>query len=112
VYGTLRDPSVRISVLGPGRDITTVAARLPGYDRQTASGFDYFFLVASLVAQVEGELLLGLEEADYPILDAYEDVASGLYQRIQVMVEAGPPPDRRPAWVYVKGPRLGHADPS
>jgi gamma-glutamylcyclotransferase (GGCT)/AIG2-like uncharacterized protein YtfP len=107
VYGTLRDPRVRAGVLGQRIDLTTCPAVLRRYARQTVPGVPYPFLVPAgpaleAEARVDGELILGLAEADYPILDEYEDVADGLYVRAAVTVEtdAGPVD----AWTYLKGP--------
>ena len=53
-------------------------------------------------AQVEGDLLLGLREIEYAILDVYEDVDDGLYVRVGVTVET--PDGPVDAWVYRRGP--------
>ena len=103
VYGTLRDPVVRTRVLGERTDLTTCAALLHGYARQMVPGFDYPFLVpADAAASVDGELILGLADADYTILDRYEDVDDGLYVRDGVTVET--PDGPLEAWTYLKGP--------
>ena len=101
VYGTLRDPAVRASLLGPRSELTTSPATLTGYARQVVPGFAYPFIVSEPGASVEGEIILGLRPADLDVLDEYEDVSSDLYARVQAEVEtpAGP----RPAWAYVKG---------
>ena len=65
--------------------------------------FDYPFVVpAEPDARVEGELFLGLQPADYTILDDYEDVDEGLYERVMVTVET--PDGPADAWTYLKGP--------
>jgi len=103
IYGSLRDPAVRARLLGRRTDLTTGPAILHGHVRQRVPDFDYpFVLPAAPAAQVEGELLLGLSEADYALLDVYEDVEDGLYRRAVVTVET--PRGTLDAWVYLKGP--------
>jgi gamma-glutamylaminecyclotransferase len=103
VYGSLRDPRVRACVLGERPGLATCPAILCGHERQMVPSFDYPFLVpADVDASVDGELILGLADADYPILDRYEDVDDGLYVRARVTVEmADGPVD---AWAYLRGP--------
>ena len=103
VYGSLCDPRVRRRLLGERTDLTTCQATLHGFARQIVPGFDYPFVVpAAADAKVDGELLLGLHEADYPTLDRYEDVDDGLYVRARVTVETTDGP--ADAWTYLKGP--------
>ena len=103
VYGSLRDPDVRTRVLGRHAGIITTLATLHGHIRQTVPSFGYPFLVTAAPSdRVDGEIILGLTEADYPRLDAYEDVDEGLYvrARVTVMTDAGPVD----AWAYLRGP--------
>ena len=103
IYGSLRDPDVRVRLLGQRTDLSTCPAVLSGHTRVLVPGFGYPFAVpAASDAQVEGDLLLGLRPADFDTLDAYEDVDDGLYQRVVVTVET--PGGRERAWVYLKGP--------
>ena len=104
VYGSLRDPRVRARVLGEQRPaLTTCPATLYGHERQTVPSFGYPFLVpAGADAGVDGELILGLADADYPVLDRYEDVEDGLYVRERVTVETADGPVD--AWTYLRGP--------
>ena len=107
VYGTLRDPRARARVLGERSTLTTCTAVLRGHTRQTVPGVPYPFLVPAEPAsatkdRVDGELILGIEDGDYAVLDEYEDVADGLYLRVQVTVETGDGPVD--AWTYLKGP--------
>lgn len=103
VYGSLRDPAIRRRLLGRRGDFTTRPARLEGYARQAVAGFGYPFIVPSgPEACVEGELLEGLGQREYAILDAYEDVEDGLYLRVRVTVQT--PDGPVDAWVYVRGP--------
>jgi gamma-glutamylcyclotransferase (GGCT)/AIG2-like uncharacterized protein YtfP len=102
IYGSLRDPLVRRRVLGARSDLSTVPAILHGHARQTVPSFDYPFLVpAGPEDRVEGEIILGLTETDYSILDAYEDVDDGLYLRAEVTVQTADGLAR--AWTYLKG---------
>ena len=103
VYGSLRDPHVRARVLGERADLTTISATLRSYARQLVPSFDYPFIVpATPDDRVEGEIILGLIEADYAILDRYEDVEDGLYVRITVSAETAG--GQVNAWAYLKGP--------
>jgi hypothetical protein len=105
VYGSLCDPDVRARVLGARTDLTTCPAVLRGYARRTVPGFAHAFLVpAEPDTSVDGELILGLMDADYPILDAYEDVDDGLYLRAAVTVETADGP--LAAWTYRGGPAI------
>ena len=103
IYGSLRDPRVRADLLGERPGLTTCPAILHGYTRQTVSSFDYPFIVpAESDARVDGELLLGLVDADYAILDRYEDVDDELYLRAPVTVETED--GSVDAWAYLRGP--------
>jgi gamma-glutamylcyclotransferase (GGCT)/AIG2-like uncharacterized protein YtfP len=103
IYGSLRDPGVRARLLGPRDDLSTCRATLRGHARMLVPGFGYPFVVpASPGDRVDGDMLLGLQPADYVVLDAYEDVDDGLYRRDVVTVEAAD--GEREAWVYLKGP--------
>ena len=103
IYGSLRDPRVRARLLGERTDLTTCPATLPGHVRQMVGGFDYPFVVpAESGAGVDGDLLLGLSDADYAILDQYEDVDDGLYVRAAVTIETAN--GRVDAWTYLRGP--------
>ena len=102
VYGTLTDPRVREQVLGRRSDLEVVRARLPGHARVTVPDFAYPFVVPSADDVVDRQLILGLTVADYAVLDEYEDVAAGTYERIAVEVEplgCGTARAAR-AWVY------------
>ncbi len=103
VYGSLRDPRVRARVLRERPGLTTSPATLRGHARRMVSGFDYPFLVpADVDDTVDGELILGLADADFPVLDRYEDVDDGLYVRDRVTVQTADGPVD--AWTYLKGP--------
>ncbi len=94
VYGTLLDRFHREQVLG--HPVRTVSARLPGYERLRKR---YFCVVPRAGGEVPGLLLLDLSEADFQILDRYEEVPR-LYTRAraEVLDEAGKPVR---CWLYV-----------
>lgn len=108
VYGSLLERSVLNRVIGRAFAGESLSARLKGWQR-VADRWDYPFLVESPRGAVVGMLLLDLTPDDLARLDAYEDVGSGLYERIQVAVQTwscGPVPLPLPAWTYVAGPKL------
>jgi len=103
IYGSLRDPAVRARLPGIRPDLWTVPAVLHGHARIMVSGFGYPFVVpADPGSRVDGDLLLGLVDRDYAILDAYEDTAEGLYVRAEVTVESDG--RRLAAYAYLRGP--------
>ena len=102
IYGSLRDPGLRDFLFGERPDLATRPATLRGFSRHHSDAIGYPFVIPDAEAQVEGELLYGLRADDYVVIDAYEDVADGLYARVQVTVEAEVGPVA--AWTYVKGP--------
>jgi gamma-glutamylcyclotransferase (GGCT)/AIG2-like uncharacterized protein YtfP len=105
VYGSLRDSDVRARVLGARSALVTIVpATLHGHARITAPGFAYPFLVPTdeEASRVDGELLLGLTDADYVVLDAYEDTDDGLYVRAEVTAETED--GGVTAYTYLRGP--------
>jgi gamma-glutamylcyclotransferase (GGCT)/AIG2-like uncharacterized protein YtfP len=109
IYGSLREPGVRARLLGDRAELVARPATLHGYRRLLVPDFDYPFVVPGATEdRVDGELLLGLTDADYAILDRYEDVDDGLYARDGVTVQT--PGGPVGAWAYLKGsaasPRL------
>jgi gamma-glutamylcyclotransferase (GGCT)/AIG2-like uncharacterized protein YtfP len=108
-YGSLVDPRRLDEVLGHARAGERLAARLVGYERMTTDSFGYPFIVTAVDGAVDGVLLMDLSPCDLQVLDRYEDVDAGLYQRHLVDVEAwgcGPRPLRLQAFTYVAGPGL------
>lgn len=79
IYGTLCRASVRCRVLG--RAGLTVKAVLKGYKRVNGK---WPYLVKKRGGKVKGEILQGLKARDFKKLDAYEDVAMGLYRRARI----------------------------
>ena len=108
-YGTLVEPSRVDDVLGHKHLGERLAARLDGYQRVALSTWPYPLIVVAQGHSVDGVLLMDLSAYDLEVLDRYEDVDTGLYQRESVEVEAwgcGSRPARIPADVYVAGPVL------
>jgi len=80
-------------------------AELPGYRVETLASFDWPVLVASPDTSVAGRIYRGLDGRDLERVDAYEGVAEGLYERVEVevLIEGG---ERSlPAFVYLPTPR-------
>lgn len=103
VYGSLRDPRVRTQLFGARPDLSACPAVLPGHERQTVPSFGYPFLApVDTDTRVDGELLLGLTDDDYSILDRYEDLDEGLYVRSIVRVQTAD--GSVDAWAYLRGP--------
>jgi gamma-glutamylcyclotransferase (GGCT)/AIG2-like uncharacterized protein YtfP len=106
IYGSLRDPQVRARLLGDRDGLVTRPATLHGYSRLMVPDFDHPFVVPGTPGtpedRVDGDLLLGLTDADYAVLDQYEDVDDGLYARAAVTVQT--PDGPVDAWTYLKGP--------
>ena len=111
VYGTLVDPRRLREVLGHPHRGEVLRARLPGYRRGSTPAFAYPFVVPDPASSVEGVLVMDLAPPDLDSLDAYEDVAEGVYCRVPVEVEAwgcGPTGAHVPAETYAAGPALLH----
>jgi gamma-glutamylcyclotransferase (GGCT)/AIG2-like uncharacterized protein YtfP len=94
VYGTLRSGGGKDDLMGGCRRLgdTTVAGRL----------FDlgaYPVLVLGGPDRVHGELWSCPPET-LPLLDSYEAVGEGLFDRVMADSDTGP------CWTYVAGPRL------
>lgn len=87
VYGTLTDPRVREQLLGRRPELTIVPARLRGYARVTVPEIAYPFVDQVADGVVDGLAILGLGDDDYAILDAYEDLDQGTYERVGVPIE-------------------------
>jgi hypothetical protein len=109
VYGTLLDRTVLESVLGRRYRGEQLRAQLPGYARRSVPDWEYALLFPDASSVTDGQLLLDLTLADFVVLDAYEDVDSGAYERRPVDVEVwdcGPTPVRLSAQTYLAGPRF------
>ena len=96
VYGTLLKPSFLGHMLE--RPVTGTAARLDGFEVVVVAGLPT--VVEAEGGAVEGRLYLDLSAEDYRRLDAYEGVAEGLYQRVEVAVSATGGGDAAPAYLY------------
>src|SRR5215471_5043850 len=88
VYGSLVDPRCLDGVLGHKHLGERLEARLAGYRRVTSPTYGYPFLVVDPGSRVDGVLLMDLSPYDFQVLDRYEDIASGVYRREPVQVEA------------------------
>ncbi len=99
-YGSLLDPALRRRLLG--RTVTTLPARLSGFERRRAR---HCYLVKRRGGAVEGLVLANLDGCELERLDAYEEVPR-LYRRRRCKVVA--PGARRaiPCWVYLAVPAL------
>jgi gamma-glutamylcyclotransferase (GGCT)/AIG2-like uncharacterized protein YtfP len=109
VYGTLVDPRKLDEVVGHRHLGERLRARLHGYRRVVSSKYEYPFLVPMPDASVEGVLVMDLTAADMKSLDAYEEVADGVYERQAVEVEVwgcGPSSMYMRAYTYLGGALL------
>jgi len=109
VYGSLVDPRQLSQVLGHPHHGEVLRARLHGYRRVTTPSYAYPFLVADAQQCVDGLLVMDLASTDLVALDAYEEVAEGVYCRVPVEVEAwgcGPTTATLDAHTYTAGPQL------
>lgn len=108
-YGTLRDPNLLAVVLGHVFAGARRPAVIHGFRRAHVEGFDFPAIVPHPGGQIDGILLEGLTPADLVNLDAYEDVAAGLYERVEGEVTIDGEPATTPrlkAYVYVAGSLL------
>ena len=109
VYGSLVDPRRLKEVLGHPARGEVLRARVRGYRRVSAPTYEYPFVVPDADASVDGLLLMHLTPPELESLDAYEDVAEGVYRRVPVEVETwgcGPSSACVRAWTYAAGPAL------
>jgi gamma-glutamylcyclotransferase (GGCT)/AIG2-like uncharacterized protein YtfP len=109
VYGSLMDPACLDQVLGRRHLGERLAARLDGFQRVASPWYPFPYIVKAVGESVDGLLLMDLWPNDVGALDAYEEVAEGVYRREGVHVQAwgcGSRPIRLPAQAYVAGPRL------
>jgi len=109
VYGSLVDPRQLDAVLGYHFLGERLRARLAGYERVMSERFGYPFLVARTAHVVDGILIMDLSPGDFDVLDRYEDVAAGVYERVPVEVETwgcGPISTYLEAQTYVGGLKL------
>lgn len=114
-YGSLVDPACVSEVLGRTHLGERLAARLDGYQRIVSSTYPYPYVVPSPGHSVDGVLITELSADDLHLLDRYEDVGGGDYQRATVEVDAfgcGSQPMHFQADVYIAGPALQVSEPS
>jgi gamma-glutamylcyclotransferase (GGCT)/AIG2-like uncharacterized protein YtfP len=108
-YGSLVDPACLDEVLGHRHAGERLPARLDGFERIATSAYPFPYIVAAPGRCVEGVLLMDLSLQDVAVLDRYEEVDEGIYQRQLVEVEAwgcAPETLRLQAHTYVAGPVL------
>jgi gamma-glutamylcyclotransferase (GGCT)/AIG2-like uncharacterized protein YtfP len=109
VYGSLVDPRRLDAVLGHRFSGERLRARLEGFERIGSAELGYPYLVEQPTSFVDGVLIMDLSPGDLDVLDRYEDVDTGVYERIVVEVEAwgcGPRPAHLEAHTYVGGSKL------
>jgi gamma-glutamylcyclotransferase (GGCT)/AIG2-like uncharacterized protein YtfP len=94
VYGSLLWPDRRIAVIG--REVPSSPARLAGW--RVRSG-RYLYIVEDPHAAAMGLILAGLDDADFDVIDRYEEVPR-LYTREQIDVTSENGAVVR-AWVYM-----------
>ncbi len=94
VYGALLDSAKRARLLG--RIVKAEPARLKGYERRRRR---YFYLAPRDGSHVDGEVLHGLGDADFCILDEYEEVPL-LYSRARATAVSARG-KRIECWVYL-----------
>ena len=109
VYGSLADPRCLADVLGRRYAQERLRARLSGFRRVATSAYPYPYIVAAPAESVDGIVVTDLSGRDLEVLDDYEEVAVGTYERISVEVDVwgcGPRPVRLQAHTYVAGSDL------
>jgi gamma-glutamylcyclotransferase (GGCT)/AIG2-like uncharacterized protein YtfP len=99
VYGSLVDEVQRKEILG--RQVATWPATLSDYERACAR---YFYIQARPGSSTPGLILLKLTEADFAVLDRYEEVPE-LYTREKVFVDTADG-QRLRCWVYMPVPAM------
>ncbi len=109
VYGSLTRPGALDQVIGRRHAGERLRARLEGYARVQADGWEDPCVVPRGAWATDGILVMDLTAEDFARLDAFEEVPNGQYTRTLVEVDAagcGPTVARLAAWCYVAGPRL------
>jgi gamma-glutamylcyclotransferase (GGCT)/AIG2-like uncharacterized protein YtfP len=107
VYGTLARPGVLERVLGHPHGGERLRAQLLDFERVVTPAYPYPFLRPKQGTRTDGLVILDLSAEDFQALDEYEDVETGLYQRVSVEADVwgcGPGLPRLPAETYVAGP--------
>jgi len=99
VYGELCKPPVLLAVLG--RVPAAEPAILGGFRRHFNAVAGYFRAVRQSDAVIVGLLLDGIDGDDLEVLDAFENVEGGEYDRIEVEVDTVGSARRQPAWAYI-----------
>ena len=92
-YGTLIDAATREEILG--HRVEVIQARVIGYERRRSR---HHFIARKDGAATDGVILIGLTEADFRILDEYEEVPH-LYTR--ELIDAETSDGLMRCWVYI-----------
>ncbi len=98
-YGSLLEPAFLERLVE--HPVASEPARLYGYCVEILSTFQWPILVAKHGELVAGRIHRGLDGRDLERIDAYEGVAEGLYERVEVEVRAGSGEVLQPAFVYL-----------
>jgi gamma-glutamylcyclotransferase (GGCT)/AIG2-like uncharacterized protein YtfP len=99
VYGELCKPAVLREVLG--RVPCAEPALLAGYARLLSPETGYFRAVASNDALIVGLLFVEIADDEIEVLDDFENVGGGEYERVTARVKTLGSDRERRAWVYV-----------
>jgi len=99
VYGSLLAASRQRAVLG--REVRTLPARLPGYERGRAR---YFYIVPRPGVETAGAILLNLNARDLAALDRYEEVPDLYTREVVTVITAGG--GRITCWRYLPTQRV------
>lgn len=98
-YGELCKPTVLVELIG--RIPLAEPALLYGYRRELDRETGYYLATPRDGASIAGLLFEGFDAAQLLVLDRYEDVAGGEYERRELEVELLISGSREPAFVYV-----------
>ena len=101
-YGELCKPAVLVELIG--RVPLAEPALLHGYRRELVRETGYYLAIPRDGASIAGLLFDELGAAELLVLDRYEDVAGGEYERRELEVERLISGSREPAFVYVSRP--------
>lgn len=100
-YGTLLETTFLGQLVE--HPVASEPAQLNGYRIEILAAFQWPVLVAAQGESVAGRIYRGLDGRDLERIDAYEGVAEGLYERVEVEVdvEVGGEARCQPAFVYL-----------
>ncbi len=98
-YGTLLDATFLVRLVE--HPVPSEPASLVGYRVETLVRFDWPVLVAAPGEVVVGRIHRGFDGRDLERIDAYEGVAEGLYERVEVEVWTCGGERQEAAFVYL-----------